>query len=272
MTKEIFNIENKVIVLTGGLGQLGKAFISEIIKRNARVAVIDIFDSTHKKVLDVSKKFNDKNFLYIYTDITQKKEIHTAKKQIIKTFGKVDVLINNAALDSPPNAPDSEVGRFEEYPEESFDKVMDVNVKGAYLCCQVFGEIMSRQKKGNIINVSSIYGLVSPRQDIYEFRRKQNKTFYKPVAYSISKSAIYNLTRYLATYWAKDNIRVNTITFAGVYNKQPDEFLNEYYKHIPFGRMMNINEAVGPIIFLASDASSYMTGSNLIVDGGWTAW
>ena len=118
-----------------------------------------------------------------------------------------------------------------------------------------------------VINISSIYGLVSPRQDIYEFRRKNGKTYYKPSAYSVSKSSIYNLTRYLATYWAKSNIRVNTLTFAGIFNNQPKEFLKEYSKNIPIGRMLVPDETIGPMLFLASDASTYVTGENLIVDG-----
>ena len=117
-------------------------------------------------------------------------------------------MINNAALDSPPDAPESEVGPFEDYPESSYEKVMDVNIKGTFLCCQVVGKLMSNQKSGIVINISSIYGLVSPRQDIYNFRRKDGKSFFKPITYSISKSSIYNLTRYLATYWANNNIRI----------------------------------------------------------------
>ena len=131
---------------------------------------------------------------------------------------------------------------------------------------------MVNQNYGVIINISSIYGLVSPRQDIYNFRRKNGKTYFKPSAYSVSKSSIYNLTRYLATYWAKSNIRVNTLTFAGIFNNQPKEFLKEYSKNIPIGRMLNPDETTGPMLFLASDASSYVTGENIVVDGGWTAW
>lgn len=272
MTKDIFSIQNKKFIITGGLGQLGQAFLDEIILRGGKVAIIDIFDENEKKVLKLSLKYNASNFMYICANVTQKKEIENAVSQIVEKWESVDVLINNAALDSPPDAPDSEVGPFEDYPESSYDKVMNVNVKGAFLCCQIVGKVMAKQKNGVIINISSIYGLVSPRQDIYNFRRKNGKAFFKPITYSISKSSIYNLTRYLSTYWAKKNIRVNTLTFAGISNNQPKEFLKEYSKHIPFKRMLNLNEAVGPMLFLSSDASSYMTGSNLVVDGGWTAW
>src|SRR5262249_33914288 len=175
-------------------------------------------------------------------------------------------------LDSPPDAPPEEVGPFETYPEGSFDRIMDVNVKGTLLCCQVIGAEMAKARRGSIVNISSVYGLLSPQQDLYEFRRREGETFVKPVAYSVSKSAVLNLTRYLATYWAHQGVRVNTLTLAGVFNDQPREFLDVYERRVPLGRMARADECVGAVVFLASDASSYMTGANLVVDGGWSAW
>src|SRR3954471_5160893 len=137
---------------------------------------------------------------------------------------------------------------------------MSVNGKGTFLPCQVVGARMAAAGRGSIVNVSSVYGMLSPVQDLYEFRRRGGETFTKPVAYSVSKSAILNLTRYLATYWAKSGVRVNTLTLAGVFNDQPAEFLDAYTKRVPLGRMADANECVGAIVFLASDASSYMTG------------
>jgi NAD(P)-dependent dehydrogenase (short-subunit alcohol dehydrogenase family) len=183
-----------------------------------------------------------------------------------------DVLVNAAALDSPPDAPAEEVGPFESYPEDSFDQVMDVNVKGTFLSCQVVGAQMAAERHGSIVNVSSVYGMLSPVQELYEFRRRGGEKFVKPVAYSVSKSALYNLTRYLATYWAKSGVRVNTLTLAGVSNDQPKEFVDVYTARMPLGRMADAREVIGPVVFLASDASSYMTGANLVVDGGWSAW
>jgi NAD(P)-dependent dehydrogenase (short-subunit alcohol dehydrogenase family) len=131
---------------------------------------------------------------------------------------------------------------------------------------------MAKQGRGSIINISSIYGILSPCQDIYEFRRQQGEVFYKPVAYSVSKSAVLNLTRYLSTYWAKQGVRVNTLTLGGVFNEQPEEFLEAYCERVPMGRMADAEEFSGAVLFLASDASIYMTGANLVVDGGWSAW
>ncbi len=161
-------------------------------------------------------------------DVTDRASVARAVDEVVAEWGVPHVLINNAGLDSPPDAPAEEVGPFEEYPEASFDAVMDVNVKGTFLCCQAVGGAMAREGRGSIVNVSSVYGLLSPVQDLYEFRRERGETFVKPVAYSVSKSAVLNLTRYLATYWAKDGVRVNTLTLSGVWNDQPQEFLDAY--------------------------------------------
>ena len=211
------------------------------------------------------------NYLFIETNITSKKSIKNALTKIKDQFGVPDVLINNAGLDSPPSAFGSDTGPFEDYTEESWDKVIDVNLKGVFLCCQVFGKAMSLKNEGSIINISSIYGIVSPDQSLYKYKNIDGKKFYKPIAYSASKSGILNLTRYLGVYWAKNNVRVNTLTIAGVFNNQDDEFLKEYCNRIPIGRMANQNDFNGALLFLASDQSTYMTGSNLVIDGGWSA-
>jgi len=269
---ELFSLEGYIAVVTGGMGQLSIEYSCALIERGARVAIFDIANVP---------KTNDKRFLKgldgqqispFTVDVTKREEIVSATQKVVKSFGVPNILINNAALDSPPDAPPEEVGPFEEFPESSFDKIMNVNVKGTFLCCQVIGKIMAEKERGSIINISSIYGLLSPRQDIYDFRRKTGETFFKPAAYSVSKSAVLNMTRYLATYWAKKNVRVNTLTLGGVFNNQPDEFLEQYCKHVPLGRMADAREYVGAVVFLASEASSYITGSNLIIDGGWTAW
>ena len=198
--------------------------------------------------------------------------LEAALATIRAEFGVPHALINGAAIDSPPDAPASENGPFETYPLESWNRVMDVNVTGLMLCCQVFGAAMAEAGRGSIVNISSIYGLVSPDQRIYAYRAESGAPFVKPVAYSASKSALLNLSRYLATYWAPRGVRVNTLTLAGVANNQDARFLEGYCARIPVGRMARPDEYNGAVVFLCSDASAYMTGANLVMDGGWTAW
>tara|TARA_Y200000002_G_scaffold27855_2_gene20905 strand:- start:6636 stop:7448 length:813 start_codon:yes stop_codon:yes gene_type:complete len=264
----LFDVNKKIVLITGASGQLGIEYQTAFLENGARVIGIDISKSDGISKLE---KNYEKDYFFISCDITSKDSLFSCLTEIKGSFGIPNVLINNAAIDSPPGSPMEETGPFENYPEESWDKVLDVNLKGTFLACQVFGAEMAKNNKGSIINISSIYGLVSPDQSIYDFRRQKGEDFFKPVAYSASKSGILNLTRYLASYWTKNNIRVNSLTIAGVFNNQEDEFLDAYCKRIPIGRMANPEEYNGAVIFLASDASSYMTGSNLILDGGWTA-
>ena len=250
MTDDLFSLRDRVAIVTGGAGQLGAEIARGLEERGARVAVFDLAVDQYR------------------VDVTDRAALDAA----VDDVGTPHILVNAAALDSPPDAPAEEVGPVESYPETSFDAVMDVNVKGTFLACQVVGARMAEAGRGSIVNVSSVYGMLSPVQDLYEFRRQGGEEFYKPIAYSVSKSALYNLTRYLATYWAKSGVRVNTLTLAGVANEQPQEFVDAYTARMPLGRMADVREVVGPVVFLASDASSYVTGANVVVDGGWSAW
>ena len=239
----LFDLQDRVAIVTGGSGQLGQVYVAGLVERGMRVASFDLSSGT----LPEGARAYD-------VDITDRAAVLRA----------VDA--------SRPDAAAEVAVRFEVYPEAAFDAVMDVNVKGTFLCCQVVGGLMVREGRGSIVNVSSVYGMLSPVQDLYEFRRARGETFVKPVAYSVSKSAVLNLTRYLATYWAKEGVRVNTLTLAGVWNDQAQEFLDAFAARSPMGRMLDAREALGAVVFLASDASSYVTGSNVVVDGGWSAW
>lgn len=263
-----FDVSNEIIVITGVNGQLGNSYAKTFLELGARVVGLDIGQSEVTDLMNL--KFQDR-YLFCKANVTNKESLINALNKTESNFGIPTVLINNAAIDSPPSSPPEENGPFEDYPESSWDKVIDVNLKGVYLCCQVFGSSMAKNNKGSIINISSIYGLVSPDQSIYKYRQDRGEVFFKPVAYSASKSGILNLTRYLSVYWAKKNVRVNTLTIAGVFNNQENEFIDSYCGRIPIGRMANINEYNGALVFLASQSASYMTGSNLIIDGGWTA-
>jgi NAD(P)-dependent dehydrogenase (short-subunit alcohol dehydrogenase family) len=250
----LFSLDGRVAIVTGGAGQVGGEIARGLEQHGARVAVFDLESEPYR------------------VDVTSREALQHAAVQVAEELGEPEILVNAAALDSPPDAPPEEVGPLESYPEASFDEIMDVNVKGTFLACQVIGGRMAEAGRGSIVNISSIYGMLSPVQDVYDFRRKGGETFFKPVAYSVSKSALYNLTRYLATYWAKSGVRVNTLTLAGVWNDQPQEFLDAYTQRMPLGRMADAQEVIGPVVFLASDASSYVTGANVVVDGGWSAW
>lgn len=264
----LFDVGRRIVLITGVSGQLGGEYAKAFLERGARVAGLDVQPSTASDALAMRYP---KNYLFCVSDVTAKASLQQSLEKIASKFGTPTVLINNAALDSPPLAPPEENGPFEDYPEASWDKVIDVNLKGVYLCCQVFGAAMAKAGNGSIINVASIYGIVSPDQNLYEYRRKRGEVFFKPVAYSASKSGILNLTRYLAVYWAKQNVRVNSLTIAGVFNNQEQAFLDAYCGRIPVGRMADVDEYNGSILFLAGEGSRYMTGANLVVDGGWTA-
>lgn len=266
----MFDLNGRVVVVTGGMGQLGTQFTGALAEQGARVVVLDLDVSPGKRpALPASIK---DRVLYLAADVCRREALEQALKEIEQEWETPFGLINNAAIDAPPNAPASENGPFEQYPLESWDRILDVNLGGTFQCCQVFGGRMAEVGRGTIVNISSIYGLVSPDQRIYEYRRKGGEAFTKPVSYSVSKSGLLNLSRYLATYWAPRGVRVNTLTLAGVFRSQDPAFLKEYCARMPMGRMAEPDEYNGAIVFLCSDASRYMTGSNLVIDGGWTAW
>lgn len=264
----VFDVSKEIVLVTGASGNLGHHYAQAFIDAGARVIGLDVGPTPRSAALLESCP---DRFAFLKSDVTDKAALESALDAARDRFGVPTVLVNNAAIDSPPSAPLEENGPFETYPEASWDKVLGVNLKGTFLCCQVFGSAMAAQRRGSIINIASIYGVVSPDQSIYEYRRQRGEVFFKPVAYSASKSGVLNLTRYLATYWARQGVRVNTLTIAGVSAGQEKAFLDAYCDRIPIGRMAQADEYNGAVMFLASQASRYMTGSNLVIDGGWTA-
>ena len=274
--KDLFSVEDKIVVITGALGQLGSNYAKEFLRRGAKVACFEYMEPTKEVVERYFGEFADSENLHCYhVDITKKDQLNAALDEVEKLWGTPSVCVNNAGLDTQPSAPPEVSGPFEFFPEEVFRQVTEVNLVGTFLVDQAVGARMAKAGiEGSIINIGSIYGMVSPVQDIYAYKKEMTGIpFVKPVAYSASKSGVYNLTRYCATYWAKNGIRVNTFTPAGVWRKDQDDYFHANYEaRIPIGRMAKEDEYNGAIIFLASDASKYMTGSNLIMDGGWTAW
>lgn len=270
----LFSVRDKVIVVTGGFGQIGAEFVRALHERGARVAV-----TSRSEVADPATRLGiddpDGRLMAVAMDITDKAGVEAGFDRIVSAWGVPTVVVNNAGLDTQPSAPPEVSGPFEDFPVEVFREVVDTNLVGTFLVTQAAGRRMrDAGLGGSIINIGSIYGMLSPVQDIYAYKAEDTGiAFVKPVAYSAAKSGLYNLTRYCATYWGRAGIRVNTLTPSGVRRDTQDaKFQANYTARMPIGRMAEADEYNGALVFLASDASAYMTGSNLVVDGGWTAW
>jgi NAD(P)-dependent dehydrogenase (short-subunit alcohol dehydrogenase family) len=270
----LFSVRDKVVVVTGGFGQIGAEFVRSLYERGARVAV-----TSRSEVADPAERLgiddHDGRLLAVAMDITDQASVDAGFDRIVSAWGVPTVVVNNAGIDTQPSAPPEVSGPFEEFPVDVFREVVDTNLVGTFLVTQAAGRRMrDAGVGGSIVNVGSIYGMVSPVQDIYAYKAEDTGIpFIKPVAYSAAKSGLYNLTRYCATYWGRAGIRVNTLTPSGVRRDTQDEkFQANYIARMPIGRMAEAGDFNGALVFLASDASTYMTGSNLVVDGGWTAW
>jgi NAD(P)-dependent dehydrogenase (short-subunit alcohol dehydrogenase family) len=269
------SVENKVILLTGAFGLIGREVSQSLLKHGAKVILSDVnqkvLPSVHEQLL---LSFPKEQFLVTKLDITDEQSIAECIEQITVKFGRIDVLINNAAIDAKfdrHNQSAVNASRFENYPIELLQKSIEVNLTGTVRITQAVCRQMLKQGSGNIINVASTYSLVAPNQQLYDYGAGE-EIRYKPVDYIATKSFIPNFTRYIATFYAKEGIRCNAIVPHGIYNDHEEKFLINFSKYSPLGRMCDRSELNGPFIFLSSDASSYMTGSVMVVDGGWTAW
>lgn len=270
---DLFSVKDKVAVVTGGLGQLGTEFSRSLAEAGARVAIYSRRPFASERVADKFPGLSDRIRVY-HASVADKAALEAATEQLCGEWGVPHILVNNAGIDSKPSGSAEENGPFETYPQKYWDQVIDVNLTGVMLCCQVIGSRMADEGRGSIINVGSMYGMVSPNQALYAYREKRDgRPFIKAVSYAASKSGLVNLTKYLATYWAPRNVRVNLVSFGGVKAENLDrEFIDAFLQRIPLGRQAEPAEYNGVIQFLASEASSYMTGSNVVVDGGFTAW
>ena len=267
---KIFDVKHKNIVLTGASGTLGSQYSHFLSAAGANMILVDLDDKKNKMLeKQIVKKYHTKCKSYL-ADISNKEEIKNVSSKIISEFRTIDGLINNAGFTSTfaKKQTKSYVTSFEEFPLELWNKTLAVNLTGVFLCSQEFGKVMAKRKKGVIINIASHYGLIGADQRIYG-----KSGLNLSASYAASKAGIVNLTRYLASYWRKKNIRVNTLTPGGVFNRKHHsrEFVKKYSERTILNRMANENEYNGAILFLISDASSYMTGGNLVIDGGWTA-
>ncbi len=266
---KIFSLENKTAIVTGALGLIGKEHCKALSEAGANVVVADIDEV---KCSEFAKTLSPQSF-GASLDVTKPETIKNLRDKILKKFGHINILVNNAAINDMFENPKaaSKQSKFENYPLELWQKSVDVNLTGVFLCSQILGSEMAKQKSGSIINIASTYGIAAPDQALY-IKQDGTQSFFKPPAYSATKGAVIMFTKYLAAYWGKDGVRVNTLTPGGVENNQDEFFIEKYSAKTPLGRMANPYDYKGALIFLASDASSYMTGANLVVDGGWTCW
>jgi 2-deoxy-D-gluconate 3-dehydrogenase len=291
----MFDLTGRVAIVTGGAGLLGIEFCKILMDAGANIVLADIDQEAAQTVVASLKDrqlsaekntgVNVPKVVSVQVDITSPDSVQRMVTKGLDEFGKIDILVNSAALDPKFDSmhreetiinkthgeiSDLQSVTFEEYPIDLWKQAIDVNLTGMFLCCQAVVKPMLEKDKGVIINLCSIYGLVGPDQRIYQKPGEIKR--YKPIHYSVTKSAVLGLTRYLATYYAGKGIRVNALTPGGVFNDHDEEFLQAYSARSVVGRMAEKNEMNGALLFLASDASSYMTGANLVVDGGWTAW
>jgi len=269
-----FNLKDHVAVVTGGVGLLGSEFCKTLAEAGAAVAVVDLNGDAAIKVANglIKDGYKAKG---IATDITSPDSVNAMVAAVLSTFGRLDVLVNSAALDPKfdPDAASKGIapGAFEDYPLEQWNAALNVNLTGMFLVTQACVKPMIAQnKKGSIINICSTYGLNGPDQRIYVKNGK--RVAYKPVYYTTTKAGVMGFTKYLAAYYAETEIRVNALTPGGVFNNHEEYFVKNYSAKTILGRMAKKDEMNGALLFLASDASSYMTGNNVVVDGGWTAW
>lgn len=271
--KNIFSLEGKVALITGAGGLLGPKHAEALLEYGAKVVLTDVdMNSLSEKHKRLSKLFGDNNVFMEYMDVTKKETIISVSEK----YEKIDILINNAAKDPKVTkdnkslTPDT---RFEIMTESYFKEGIDAIINGTFLTTQIICNKMLKTEGGVVLNISSDLGVIAPDQRIYRDETKsEEEQNVKPITYSAAKWAIIGMTKYLSAYFAKKNIRVNCLSPTGVYNNHPEDFVEKLSNIIPMGRMANIDEYKGAIVFMCSEASSYMTGSNIIIDGGKTVW
>lgn len=260
--KDKFSLTGKVIVITGGMGLIGKAFTEACLQFGSSVMIADIDKAEPEKNADkLNERFKGRA-AGISIDVGKRNDVIRLKDETLKKFGRIDGLVN-----CHQNKTAKFFAKFEEYTDENWDAVIETNLKGTYLTCQIIGSYMAEKGSGSIINMPSTYSVVAPNQNLYH-----GTSLGCPAAYSASKGGVMALSQYLATYWADKGVRVNQITPHGVWNNHEDKFEENFSRFSPLKRMSYNHEVAGAAVFLLSDASSYVTGDNVRVDGGWTAW
>jgi len=265
-TEELFRLDGQVAIVTGASGLLGEQHALALSDAGAAVVLSDVRPSRCEELASRLRGQPGRRALAVAGDVTSAEAWRDVLEKVLAEFGRVDILVNNAAYTNQSPTPAYSAGPAA-FPIEDWRQILDVNLTGVFLGCQTIGKQMLQQKSGSIINLASLYGVVSPNHRIYP-----GTGLHQPIAYSVSKGAVINLTRYLATAWAEAGVRVNCITPGGVQNGQPQLFRDRFAALNPMGRMQQPDEIRGAVVYLASAASRYCTGHNLVVDGGWTIW
>ncbi len=276
MINQKFDLTNKNALITGAAGLLGYQHVTALLECGCSVVITDIsIDPLRKTEIDLRKKFKNSNINSYKMDVTKYDSIKKVSSELISNGQNIDILINNAALDPKVqvNLDFNNLTKFENISKNQWDKEIEVGLTGAFLCSQVFGFEMAKRKKGVILNVASDLSVIAPDHRIYKKNNDlEGNQFFKPVTYSAIKTGLIGLTKYIATYWAKEGIRCNAISPGGVFNNQDEMFVSKVSSLIPLGRMAEKDEYKSAIQFLCSEASSYMTGFNMVIDGGRHIW
>lgn len=276
MSADLFDLSGRVAIITGGAGLLGRQHAAAIAEAGGHVVIADLPAADSATCAAELTQQSGVEAIGITADITAKADVTRMVDETVGAFGRIDILINNAAMTVKGGG--LHAGRyfapFEDYPLELWEKALQVNLTGTFLCCQAVGRQMVKQQRGVILNIASDVAQISPDHRIYDGARSPHtgEPFNTPASYATTKAGVINLTRYLATYWADQGIRVNSLSPGGVFNGHDPQFVRSLSDRIPLGRMARADEYRGAVLFLVSDASSYMTGANVLVDGGRTAW
>jgi NAD(P)-dependent dehydrogenase (short-subunit alcohol dehydrogenase family) len=270
-----FSLKDRVIVITGGAGLLGRKHAEAVAEAGGTPVLLDIEQDALNAIVKKLATDYGVSALGLVCNITDKKQVVNCLEKTLTAYGRVDGLVNNAA-NNPKVDPDintKKLPRFETISENRWNDDIAVGLTGAFFCCQIFGHYMATHGGGVIVNVASDLAVIAPDHRIYQLPGKApEEQPVKPVTYSVVKTALVGLTKYLATYWAEAGVRVNAISPGGVFNSQNEEFVKRVSQLIPLGRMAKQDEYKGTMLYLLSDASSYMTGFNLVIDGGRTCW